>query len=351
MAVFLYFAGLSPFMVLPSIIKRQLWVAAYTSPVVSILAVTPVFMLGSSSSGDYPVTIVFFTVFFFLMWAINIGIYAWLSRGQKDAGPAWLRYLISCLITLLLTHAALYWIFHHVARPDFHVEGAGFHFHIIVFLAVDTVLLILQDLTITREKNAQLRIRNIEAMNMQLKQQIQPHFLFNSLSTLKSLITFSPDLAGEYLVRLSGFLRAAIASNSVNLVKVEREIDLCVDYLEMQRIRFGDALQFTVDVPVAVQREMYIPVFSLQLLLENAIKHNILTEEQPLRISIDYSEGVITVRNNLQKKSEVEHSAGTGLANLRDRFRALSGHPIDIREDAHSFSVGLKLFTHDSGDH
>lgn len=338
-------------MVLPSTIKRQLWVAAYTSPVVSVLAVTPVFMLGSSSSRDYPITILFFTAFFFVMWIINIGIYAWLSRGQTDAGPAWLRYMISYLVSLFLTHAALYWIYYDVARPEFNLEKAGFHFHLIVFLAVDTVLLILQDLTITREKNAQLRIRNVEAMNMQLKQQIQPHFLFNSLSTLKSLITFSPDLASEYLVRLSGFLRASISAQSVNLVKVERELELCVDYLEMQRIRFGNALQSTIDVPPAVAASMYIPVFSLQLLLENAIKHNILTEQLPLYISIAYRGGVITVRNNLQKKEDVEPSAGTGLANLRDRYLALSGGDIDIRQEADFFSVGLKLFTHDSGDH
>ena len=187
---------------------------------------------------------------------------------------------------------------------------------------------------------------------MQLKQQIQPHFLFNSLSTLKSLITFSPELASEYLVRLSGFLRAAIAAQSVNLVRVERELDLCVDYLEMQRIRFGDALQFMVEVPAWVRSDRYIPVFSLQLLVENAIKHNVLTVEQPLRISIDYSEGVITVRNNLQKKADVEPSAGTGLANLRERYKALpGGHGIDILQDVDHFSVGLKIFLHDSGDH
>jgi two-component system LytT family sensor kinase len=339
-------------MPIASTIKRQFWVAAYTSPVVSVLAVTPVFMLGGSSSRDYPLTILFFTVFFFVMWIINIGLYFWLSRGQADAGPAWLRYMISYLISLFLTHAALYWMFYHVAQSDFHIQGAGFHFHIIVFLAVDTVLLILQDLTVTREKNAQLRIRNMEAMNMQLKQQIQPHFLFNSLSTLKSLITFSPELASEYLVRLSGFLRAAIAAQSVNLVRVERELDLCVDYLEMQRIRFGDALQFMVDVPAWVRSERYIPVFSLQLLVENAIKHNVLTVEQPLRISIDHSEEVITVRNNLQKKADVEHSAGTGLANLRERYKAFpGGGGIDIRQDVDHFSVGLKIFAHDGGDH
>jgi two-component system, LytTR family, sensor kinase len=326
-------------MPIASTIKRQFWVAAYTSPVVSVLAVTPVFMLGGRSFGEYPLLILFFSVIFFILWSINIGIYFFLDRRQEDAG--WRRYLMSYLICVLLTGGA----FH-----AFH--GIGLHFHIIVFFAVDTVLLILQDLTVTREKNAQLRIRNMEAMNMQLKQQIQPHFLFNSLSTLKSLITFSPELASEYLVRLSGFLRAAIAAQSVNLVRVERELELCVDYLEMQRIRFGDALQFMVEVPPPLGRYTYIPVFSLQLLLENAIKHNTLTEDQPLQISIYHGAMGITVRNNLQKKEDVEPSAGTGLANLRERYLALpGGKDIDVRQDANFFSVTLQLFLHDSGDH
>jgi two-component system LytT family sensor kinase len=237
----------------------------------------------------------------------------------------------------------------------------GIHFHLVVFFAVDTVLLILQDLVVTRGRNAaielensRLKMRNMEAMNLQLKQQVQPHFLFNSLSTLKSLISISPEQAGEYLVRLSGFLRSSLSSHAFSVVKVGRELDLCVDYLEMQQIRFGEALQFTIDVPETVRETFFVPVFSLQLLIENAIKHNVLTREQPLRIRLDYKDEAIAVSNNLQKRPVTSESAGTGLVNLRERYKALGGGPIVVDEDANRFSVRIKVFAnepYESSDH
>jgi LytS/YehU family sensor histidine kinase len=242
-------------------------------------------------------------------------------------------------------------------RSHFGSPRSGIHFHMIVFFAVDTVLLILQDLVVTRERNAaielensRLKIRNMEAMNLQLKQQVQPHFLFNSLSTLKSLISISPEQAGEYLVRLSGFLRSSLSSHAFSVVKVGRELDLCIDYLEMQQIRFEEALQFTIDVPATIRETSFVPVFSLQLLIENAIKHNVLTREQPLFIRLDYKDGAITVSNNLQKRPVVSESAGTGLVNLRERYKALGGGPVVIDEDAHRFSVSIQVFANEANE-
>jgi LytS/YehU family sensor histidine kinase len=230
--------------------------------------------------------------------------------------------------------------------------------HLIIFLAVDMVVIILQDLTVVREKkaameieNAQLRLRNAEAMNLQLMQQIQPHFLFNSLSTLKSLIGISPEQAGEYLVRLSGFLRASLALPAASIEPVAKELELCSDYLEMQRMRFGTALAFSIDVPAAVQQTGYVPVFSLQLLIENAIKHNVLTAAQPLKIEVTYANGWIAVTNNLARKLTEVESPGMGLANLRERYRALSGHEVRIEETAGTFTVYIKILDDEHRDH
>ena len=351
-------------------IKRQFRVAAYSSPAVSVLSVTPVFMLSRVSFLFYPWAIAFATVLVFIIWALNIWIYTF-SKSRMQ------RYLLSYLGCAVLTFLLFHQYFIRLGDQHFSSKGGGLHFHIIAFLAVDAVILILQDLVVTREKNtaielenSRLRMRNVEAMNLQLMQQVQPHFLFNSLSALKSLIAHSPEQAEEYLVRLSGFLRASMSSHAMSVVLVGRELELCVDYLDMQQIRFGEALRFSIDVPAPVREGFYVPVFSLQLLIENAIKHNVLTRERPLTIRVVYEEGVIRVVNNLQKRPEAGAGAasggawteaasdgagmaagGTGLINLRERYRALTGDPVLVKEGEHEFSVTIKVFDYEGSDH
>ena len=332
-------------------IKRQLMVALYSSPAISALTVSPVFILSRLPFPIYPWAFGLSTLLVFLMWIINIVVYAY-------AGNRTSRYLLSCLSSVVLTFLIFHSYSLHLADRRFSSAGGGMHFHVVIFLAVNTVILILQDLVVSREKNAamelensQLRLRNAEALNLQLMQQVQPHFLFNSLSTLKSLIGISPERATEYLVRLAGFLRASISSNGVSTAKVGRELDLCTDYLEMQQIRFGEALRSAIDVPADVRENFCLPVFSLQLLIENAIKHNSLTRERPLFIRVLYRDGRIIVANNLQKKAVAGESGGTGLMNLQERYKALTGDPIVIEETAAEFSVGINLLANESSDH
>ena len=192
-------------------------------------------------------------------------------------------------------------------------------------------------------ENAQLRIKNTEASYLQLKQQIHPHFLFNSLNILKTLIKKNPDTAVDYIIKLSDFLRVAISSNNSNTVKLEDELKLCLDYLDMQKIRFGKALEFSIDIPEEVKSEGFVPVFAIQLLLENAIKHNSQTYHSPLKINVFHQAGWITVRNNVQAKSSSEISTGLGLTNLSERYKILSDSNINIQANDKIFSVSIKI--------
>lgn len=230
-----------------------------------------------------------------------------------------------------------------------------FHFHLLIFCLINTVILVIQDLVLTREKNtvierenAQLKINNLEALNERLKQQIHPHFLFNSLSTLKALISTSPADAEEYLIKLSGFLRNSITANTLNAVKVSEELNACIDYLHMQKIRFGEALQFETDIPAAIKGTFYMPVFSMQILAENAIKHNAFGIKTPLLIKIACKEKHIVVSNNMQPRTVTETSAGTGLANLNERYKILSGEGILIKNDGNTFAISLKIFDNEN---
>jgi len=111
----------------------------------------------------------------------------------------------------------------------------------------------------------------------------------------------------------------------------------------MQKIRYGEALQFYASIPEEIAQTGFVPVFSLQLLSENAIKHNALTNETPLQIKIEYNEGNITVSNNLRPKLTTETTTGLGLINLTERYKILSGDEIRIHTTAEQFSVRIKV--------
>ncbi|HVS95861.1 MAG TPA: histidine kinase, partial [Puia sp.] len=243
-------------------LSRPIWkqarVAAFSSPAVSALIVTPMFILGAIRFELYPWAFLFSTLLLFVFWVVNIGIWvvlegrAAMAPARRERGRGRLRYLCSYVLCILFTLTLFHRLFTHF-RAEFGGSRSGLHFHVILFFAVDTVILILQDLAVTREKNARielensrLRMRDIEAMNLRLTQQVHPHFLFNSLSTLKALIGASPEQASEYLVRLSGFLRSSMTGREGSLVTVGKELQLATDYLEMQRIRFGEALRFSI---------------------------------------------------------------------------------------------------------
>jgi len=332
-------------------IKKQAKVALYTTPVIAALTMTPIAILNHYSFNRYVPAIVMTMSLVLFLWAVNICIW---HAGVRSVVK---RYLLNILVSGAIAFFVVMFLV-PVHSQESRLHQVNFHFHVILFFAVNTVIIILQDLLSSREKNAamqlenqELKLKNMEAMNQQLKQQIQPHFLFNSLSTLKSLMNANPERAEDYLVRLSDFLRSSLSSHAMNTLLLGDELDLCVNYLEMQKIRFGDALQFDIRVPEDVRASYYLPAFSLQLLAENAIKHNILTLARPLIIRISWLDGVITVSNNLQKKETITQGTGVGLVNLQERLRILSGNSIVIHDQDNVFSVSIKALTNESSDH
>jgi LytS/YehU family sensor histidine kinase len=199
-------------------------------------------------------------------------------------------------------------------------------------------------------ENAHLKIKNIEATYQHLKQQVNPHFLFNSLTTLNTLIRKQPEKAEIYLKKLSDFLRVSITLNNENSVMLSDELKVCMNYLELQKVRFGDALQYNMLIPEEAESG-FVPLFSVQLLLENAIKHNLLTSESPLFIEVGYDKGWLKIRNNIQVKNTRDESTGMGLVNLSDRYKILSGDEIVIQSTERHFSVSIKILSHENRNH
>jgi two-component system, LytTR family, sensor kinase len=221
-------------------------------------------------------------------------------------------------------------------------------------IIINTVVIVLHDGVLLYEYRlqaelelSQLRSTNAEAANLLLKQQIHPHFLFNSLNTVKALYHQDTDVADNYIVHLANFLRASIGSQTANIVRLDDEIAFLKDYLAMQQIRFGKALVCSIELPAEILKQYYVPSFSLQPLLENALKHNEFTHNKPLHVRIFYNEGWITMVNNVQKKNLKIDSTGYGLANLAERYRLYSGDAVVIKDDGREFSVSIKLLSHE----
>lgn len=185
---------------------------------------------------------------------------------------------------------------------------------------------------------------SIEARLESLRQQIDPHFLFNNFSTLYSLIHEDTEKAGIFLLKLSDIYRLVLEHLDRESVSVREELELIRVYTDLLAIRHGTALQFDLDIPPEILEQQLIP-FALQLLVENAIKHNQVESDHPLRIRIYYAEGRgLCVENNLIPRSSVPVSAKIGLKNLEERHRFRLGQSISIIRDRRRFSVAVPLF-------
>ncbi|GAA4492662.1 hypothetical protein GCM10023172_00130 [Hymenobacter ginsengisoli] len=174
-----------------------------------------------------------------------------------------------------------------------------------------------------------------------LKQQVDPHFLFNSLNTMAALIGDNAP-AQDFLGSLASVYRYVLLSKDHSTVPLSQEMTFAEEYLYLNRIRFGEGIQVSRDIaPAALRR--HVPPLAVQLLLENALKHNAFDRDAPLRICIRAGEDVLRVTNNVQPKTMLESSTRQGLRNLVNRFRLLTDRPVDIVHGDDEFAVTLPL--------
>jgi sensor histidine kinase YesM len=188
----------------------------------------------------------------------------------------------------------------------------------------------------------QLKSENISSQYQSLKDQLNPHFLFNSLNVLSNLVYESADKSAEFIQQLSKIYRYVLEVQQEELVGLDREIGFAENYLNLQKIRFEGSLEYFIDVHQF--KGHYLPPLSLQLLLENAIKHNIASLEKPLKIMIEQREDFLIVRNILQPKLTKEDlKTGIGLPNIQKRYALLSNQSPTIIKTEKEFIVELPL--------
>jgi sensor histidine kinase YesM len=191
------------------------------------------------------------------------------------------------------------------------------------------------------KREQKLREENLIFQNETLKSQINPHFLFNSLNTMASLISTRPESAQLFISKLASIYRYIIENSIKDSVPLETELDFIRDYFFLYQIR--DENKISLDINIGNYAGFKIMPVSLQSLVENAIKHNKATKEEPLRISVYLEGGFVVVSNNLQKMATQFKSTGTGLKNLSERARLATGKSILVEENADSFTVKIPL--------
>jgi len=177
-----------------------------------------------------------------------------------------------------------------------------------------------------------------------LKNQLDPHFLFNSLNVLTSLIEENPENAQKFTTSLSKVYRYVLEQKSKELVSVDEELEFAKTYMSLLKMRFEDSIIF--DIPEnAKNPESKVVPLSLQLLLENAVKHNTVTSSKPLHIKIYEDGDSLVVENNLQTKQIVKKSSGVGLNNIMQRYDLLTSKKIQINKEANRFTVAIPMLT------
>jgi LytS/YehU family sensor histidine kinase len=215
--------------------------------------------------------------------------------------------------------------------------------------AFAVIICILVIRIIYQNQQNRLEIQNLQLENLQsqfeaLKNQISPHFLFNSLNSLNALIHEAPDVAKEYLSHLSAVLRYTLQANENKLVSVQDELKFVDSYFFLVKLRYGNNIELHQKLSDTLM-SYKMPPLAIQILIENAVKHNEISKRNPLEIFIsEITNETIQIKNNINVKYNQEKGTGLGLANLTNQYRILSGKEITIRKDDKFFSVELPIF-------
>jgi hypothetical protein len=214
-----------------------------------------------------------------------------------------------------------------------------------------TVLFLLhayETLSLIRERHGdQRRLESLDRARLQaelenMKGQLAPHFLFNCLNTLAALIERDPPAAAEFNAHLAGVTRYLLTHKNRDLVPLAEEMTFLRSYVRLMELRFPHSLRVTLPA-VAADDPRRLPPASLQLLIENALKHNRLSEAEPLGIDVRLEPGVLVITNPLRPKASLPGGTGTGLANLRERIALLTPGQLEVTADAGEFRVRLPL--------
>jgi sensor histidine kinase YesM len=272
-----------------------------------------------------------------------------------EVRQTWLRMSLALLVHMVLTSVSIYGFFYGfkwVHFPNYTFSATHLHITLLIGLVGNILVNVVHEGVYTFERWAQtlgetekLKKANLQSQLEGLKQQVNPHFLFNSLNSLSSLIDEDPDRAEAFIDELSSVYRYLLQSNMAELTTLATELAFIRSYFHLQQTRYGSGLNLTINVDENCLDDQ-LPPLTLQLLVENAIKHNIVGADQPLHIEIRTDlTGRLVVSNNLQRKVSRVLSNGVGLANIITKYQLLTKSAVRVDEQSEKFVVTLPLIS------
>jgi len=294
----------------------------------------------------------------YLMWGLNLKIGSklderlpWNDHFIRRLGMQCLWSNLGCILVFVASYGVLNWYENtfegvdNAMSPVHLASSVAIGFMLTTFINVIQIGYQLIEVRESERLQAERYQRDVVQARLEgLKQQIDPHFLFNNFSTLYGLIHENTQKAGAFLLKLSDIYRLVLEHLDRESVSVAEELALVRVYTELVTIRYGNALRYQEHIPAEIMDRRMIP-FALQMLVENAIKHNQVEADQPLVIRIYYTpEQGLCVENNLIPRSSVPVSAKIGLENLEKRHKYRLGKSISIVRNRHLFSVVIPLF-------
>lgn len=272
---------------------------------------------------------------------------------EKVRKRLWVQSIMMLVFTLLVNNTLGYLLDvcglkegHHYAHYDwFNVittSNAAAIFCTLTVVAIYENIYFMNELRKSVEEKEKLKRENLHASLSALKTQVNPHFLFNNLNTLSSVIPENPEQAVDFVQQLSKVYRHILEVRDEQSILLKEELDVLRAYAFLLQTRFGDNLDINIDVPEEKLKRRIVPL-SLQILMENAIKHNIVSSDKPLKIEVYTENGRLIVSNNLQKKNQVNESTGIGLDNIRNRYKLLGDGKVEVMENDSNFTVSIPL--------
>jgi hypothetical protein len=301
----------------------------------------------------------YFTTFFIIvaLWLGDRLIMIW-SRGKfpnfKDVRKRLIHQSVFMLLFTVVGDNLLGWLMNDLYFGK--ANGGQFNtdvfinsnsaaiFCTIMIIAVYESIYFMNELKKSVEEKETLKRENLKAQLNALRTQVNPHFLFNNLNTLTAIIPDTPGRAIEFVQQMSKVYRHILEVEDEKSIPLKDELDVLRAYGFLLKTRFGDNLDIEIDVPDDKLQQKIVPL-SLQLLMENAIKHNIVSSAKPLRIKVFAENGHLLVSNNLQVKNQLIESTGIGLDNIRNRYKLLGDKEVVVAESGESFTVSIPLIT------
>ena len=228
------------------------------------------------------------------------------------------------------------------SSDDLISSNAAAIFCLIMIMGIYESVYFIRELRDSVEEKEMLKRESLQAQLNALRTQVNPHFLFNNLNTLSSLIPEDPNHAVDFVQQLSVVYRHILEVKEEKTILLQNEMNVLNAYTFLLKTRFGNNLEVKIDIPEEKLQKKIVPL-SLQILMENAIKHNIVSADKPLHIDVFAENGSLVISNNLQIKNQINESTGIGLENIRNRYKMLGNGQVTVTESETNFTVSIPL--------